>query len=101
MLYGTVVLVAIALCVHERSTEWTPLLTGALIYNGVLSTGLAWALWLFIVQRLPANVAGLASLTTPLLGVGFAWALLGERPDMAESAGMALVILALFGILRR
>lgn len=100
MLIGTLVLVGIAACLHERPTEWSPTLIGALVYNGVLSSGLAWALWLFVVQRLPANVAGLASLITPLLGVGFAWALLGERPDAAEGAGMALLVLALFGVLR-
>jgi drug/metabolite transporter (DMT)-like permease len=100
MLYGTIVLVAIALCLHERSTQWSPVLIGALVYNGVLSSGLAWAMWLFVVQRLPASVAGLASLITPLVGVAFAWLLLGERPDAAESAGIALMFVALFGVLR-
>jgi drug/metabolite transporter (DMT)-like permease len=100
MLYGTIVLVAIASCLHERSTQWSPILIGALVYNGVLSSGLAWAMWLFVVQRLPASVAGLASLITPLVGVAFAWVLLGERPDTAESAGIALMFVALFGVLR-
>jgi drug/metabolite transporter (DMT)-like permease len=100
MLYGTIFIVVLALCLHERATEWSPLLIGALIYNGVLSSGLAWALWLFVVQRLPASVAGLASLVTPLIGVAFAWALLSERPDAAESAGIVLMVAALFGVLR-
>ena len=100
MLYGTIVLVAVAACLHERATEWSPTLIGALVYNGILSSGLAWALWLFVVQRLPANVAGLASLITPLLGVAFAWALLGERPDPSEAAGIALLVAALLGVLR-
>ena len=100
MLVGTVVLVAIAACLHERATEWSPTLIGALLYNGVLSSGLAWAMWLYVVQRLPANVAGLASLITPLVGVGLAWLILDERPDPAESAGIALMFLALFGVLR-
>ncbi|MDE1884802.1 MAG: EamA family transporter [Xanthomonadaceae bacterium] len=100
MLYGTVFLVALAACLHERTTVWSPALIGALIYNGVLSSGLAWALWSFVVQRLPANVAGLASLVTPLLGVGFAWTILGERPDVSESIGIAVIGAALFGVLR-
>jgi len=100
MLIGTAVIVVIASCMHERALEWSPTLIGALLYNGVLSSGIAWALWLFIVQRLPANVAGLASLITPLLGVGFAWVLLEERPDAAEAAGIALLVVALFGVLR-
>jgi drug/metabolite transporter (DMT)-like permease len=100
MLYGTVFIVALALCLRERATEWSPQLIGALVYNGVLSSGVAWALWLFIVQRLPANVAGLASLITPLVGVLCAWALLNERPDAAESIGIVVIGIALFGVLR-
>ena len=100
MLFGTVFIVVIAASLHERSVEWSPTLIGALVYNGVLSSGLAWALWLYVVQRLPANVAGLASLVTPLFGIGFAWALLGEHPDTAEAGGIALIVLALFGVLR-
>ena len=57
-------------------------------------------MWLFIVQRLPANVAGLASLITPLVGVLFAWALLAEQPDAAETAGIIVIGVALFGVLR-
>lgn len=100
MLYGTAFLVALALSLHERSTVWSPQLIGALVYNGVLSSGLAWALWLFVVQRLPANAAGLASLVTPLIGIGFAWVILGERPDAYESVGIAVIGAALFGVLR-
>ncbi len=101
MLVGTTGLIVLALCVHERSIDWSWTLLGALAYNGILSSGLAWALWLLVVQRLTANLAGLASLVTPLLGVGFAWALLGERPDAAELAGIAFLIVALFGVLRK
>lgn len=100
MLYGTVLLVAIAFMVHERATVWSPRLIGALVYNGVLSSGLGWAMWAFVVQRLPTNVAGLASLATPLISVGFAWVLLGERPDAFESLGIAIIALALYGVLR-
>jgi drug/metabolite transporter (DMT)-like permease len=75
-------------------------LIGALLYNGLLSSGIAWAMWLFIVQRLPTHVAGLASLITPLIGIGLAWALLGERPDLSESIGIVVIGAALFGVLR-
>ena len=100
MLYGTLFIVVLALCLHERATQWSPQLIGALVYNGVLSSGLAWALWLFIVQRVPASVAGLASLITPLVGVLCAWVLLNEQPDAAEAAGIVVIGVALFGVLR-
>ncbi|HZP66737.1 MAG TPA: EamA family transporter [Rudaea sp.] len=100
MLLGTLGLVALALVVRERPIDWSPVLIGAFVYNGVLSSGIAWTLWLFVVQRLPANIAGLASLVTPLLGVLFAWAILAEKPDAAETAGIALIALALLGVLQ-
>lgn len=100
MLYGTLFIVMLALSLHERATQWSPQLIAALVYNGVLSSGVAWALWLFIVQRLPANVAGLASLITPLVGVLCAWVILNEKPDLAETLGIVVIGIALFGVLR-
>lgn len=95
MLLGTLALVALALLVPERPVEWAPGYVAALAYNAVLPSGIAWALWLFIVQRLPTQVAGMTSLAVPVTGVLLAWAILGERPDAAEAAGIALIATAL------
>jgi drug/metabolite transporter (DMT)-like permease len=48
-----------------------------------------------VVERLPTQVAGLSSLVIPIMGVLFAWALLGEVPSLAEACGIALVAVAL------
>lgn len=98
MLFGTVVLVAIALLVPERTVVWAPGLIGALAYNALLSSGIAWAMWLLIVQRLPTQVAGLTSLLVPIAGVLFAWGLLHERPDTAEWIGIGLIGTALVSL---
>lgn len=98
MLFGTVVLVIIALIVPERTVTWAPGLIAALAYNALLSSGLAWALWLLIVQRLPTQMAGLNSLLVPIAGVLFAWALLSERPDLAEWIGIGLIGIALVSL---
>jgi len=95
MLIGTVFLIAIALVVPERSIEWSPFFIGALAYNAVLSSGLAWLMWSYVVERLPANIAGLSSLVIPIAGIGFAWLLLGEQPSLVEGAGIALIGTAL------
>jgi drug/metabolite transporter (DMT)-like permease len=95
MFFGTLLLVAIALAVPERAIDWTPALIGALAYNGVLSSGLAWLLWSYVVEKLPANVAGLSSLVVPIAGIGFAWVLLGEVPSASESAGIVAICVAL------
>ncbi|HEX6834003.1 MAG TPA: EamA family transporter [Rudaea sp.] len=101
MAIGSIGLVVLAVCVPERASDWSPALIGALLYNGIFAGAMAWALWLFVVKRLPAGVAGIASLATPLLGVFFAWLQLGETPDAMEGIGIALIALALLGLLRR
>jgi drug/metabolite transporter (DMT)-like permease len=95
MFFGTLLLVAIALIVPARPIEWSPLLIGALVYNAVLASGLAWLLWSYVVEKLPANIAGLSSLVVPIAGIGFAWALLGEVPSAWESAGIVAICIAL------
>lgn len=105
MAFGTLFLVPAALLMPERATHWTPDLIAALAYNVILASGIGWTLWLVVVQRLPAGIAGLSSLAIPLLGVVEAWALLGERPDAIEVGGMAAIAAALLllsaGALRR
>jgi drug/metabolite transporter (DMT)-like permease len=61
----------------------------------VPGTALAWLLWMFILSRLPAAVAGVASLLTPVIGVLSAWLQLGERPGALEVVGIAFVVAAL------
>jgi drug/metabolite transporter (DMT)-like permease len=100
MALGSVFLLILALLVPERATDFSAGFFAAFAYSTVLSTSLAWVLWLFVVKRLPANIAGLGSLIAPLVGVLCAWILLGERPDAAEFAGIALIGIALLGVLR-
>lgn len=98
MLVGSIGLVLVAVLVDEQPVEWTAGFIGALAYNGILASGVAWLLWTTIVDRLPTTAAGLSSLVVPILGVLFAWSLLGEVPSPAEWAGIALMALALAGL---
>ncbi len=95
MFFGALLLSAIALAVPERPIEWAPTMIAALVYNGVLSSGIAWLLWSYVVEKLPANVAGLSSLAVPIVGIGFAWMLLDEVPSAWESAGIVAICIAL------
>lgn len=95
MLIGTLGLVLVSLCVDERPIEWSNYLIGALVYNAVLASGLAWLMWSYVVERLPSNVAGLSSLVIPIAGIGFAWMLLGEQPSLLEGLGIVLIVGAL------
>ncbi|MEO7149996.1 MAG: DMT family transporter [Rhodanobacteraceae bacterium] len=98
MLFGTIVLVIFALIVPERRIDWSGGFIAALAYNALLSSGIGWAMWLLIVQRLSANVAGLTSLLVPVAGVLFAWALLHERPSLAEALGIVFIGVALLAL---
>ncbi|HEX7382586.1 MAG TPA: DMT family transporter [Nevskiaceae bacterium] len=98
MLVGAIALVVVLAFVPERQTAWGLPYIGTLLYTGILSSALSWALWAIVVQRLPANVAGLAALAVPVATVFFSWAALGERPSPSEWIGIVLVGAALIGL---
>lgn len=95
MLLGASVLCIAALAVPTRPIEPSAYFFGALAFNAVLATGLAWLLWLFALNHLSAGTAGLSSLGAPMISVLAAWLQLGERPSAAEAAGMVAIAAAL------
>ena len=102
MLFGAIVLVIVALVVPAPPMMVNVYLIGAVVYTAILGTGLAWLLWLYVLDTLPAGIAGMGSLAVPAIGVLAAWIQLGERPRAAELVGMlaiavALVLLAMAG----
>lgn len=98
MLMGTLFLALAAALIPSRAIDWAPGLLWGLLYSAVLATSLAWVLWAFIVDRLPATVASLSSLCVPITAILMAWALLGERPGAMEGAGIVLIVCGLFVI---
>lgn len=95
MLFGAIVLCVFALILPSRPIEPTLYFFAALAFNALFATALAWLLWLFVLGRLPAGVAGLSSLAVPAVGVLAAWIELGEQPSLAEGLGMLLIASAL------
>ncbi|MGW8184350.1 MAG: DMT family transporter [Burkholderiales bacterium] len=91
MLMGGVVLTVIALSIPTRPIQWTPYFWVVLVYCTLAGSIAGWLLWLFILQRLPASIAGLSIMAVPALGVFFARVQLGEQPAAAEAAGMLLI----------
>jgi drug/metabolite transporter (DMT)-like permease len=61
MLLGALAVSIIALLVPSRPIAWTPAFTAGLAYSVALASSVAWLLWILVVQRLPATVAGLSS----------------------------------------
>ncbi|MDD3674302.1 MAG: DMT family transporter [Thauera propionica] len=91
MLFGALAVCVVAVLHPSRPIDPTPYFFGAVVFNAVFATGLAWLLWLFILNNLSAGMAGLSALGIPMIGVLAGWIELGERPSTAEFAGMLLI----------
>ena len=103
LLLGALLLCGFALLRPSEPPKVEPYLIWALLYGSVLATGVAWALWLFILERLSAGGAGFSTLLVPVVGLIASWLQLGERLDALSGLGIALllsglVIFALIGL---
>ncbi len=97
-LLGSIPIIVIALILPAPPIQWTQTFYLTIIYSIFLSGSLAWVLWMYALQRLPAGVASMASMLAPVIGVSAAWAQLGERPSTIELIGMFFIAIALVTI---
>jgi drug/metabolite transporter (DMT)-like permease len=97
-LLGSIPIIIVALILPAPPIVWSNTFYLTIIYSIFLSGSLAWVLWTYALQRLPAGVASMASMLAPVIGVGAAWVQLGERPSHIELIGMLLIALALVTI---
>ncbi len=95
MLFGGIVIGIAALAIPEHATHWTAAYVGALAYNAIAASALAYVLWIFVLQELPARDASMGTLANPAVGIIAAWLQLGETPSTSEAIGMGLVVAAL------
>jgi drug/metabolite transporter (DMT)-like permease len=95
MLFGGLVLTIVAFVVPEHATIWSARYMLAVTYNVVLATALAYVLWVFVIDALPARDAGMGSLGTPVIGTLGAWLQLGEVPTRLSAVGMLLIVAGL------
>jgi drug/metabolite transporter (DMT)-like permease len=73
----------------------------ALIFAGVVGSGISYFLWFDIVRRLPATTASLGVLSSPVIGVVSSMLLLGERPTLPDIVGFTLIFVASATVLLR
>jgi drug/metabolite transporter (DMT)-like permease len=97
-LLGSIPIIIVALILPAPPIVWSNTFMLTVVYSIFLSGSLAWVLWTYALQRLPAGVASMASMLAPVIGVGAAWIQLGERPSPIELIGMLLIALALVTI---
>ena len=101
LLFGTAMLIAGMLTFEGLPSLW-PLpahVAWWLAYNGLIGMGLAYFLWFVVVDRLPAMTAALGSLLVPVVGVIGSALVVGERPNLTDGIGFALIFAAAASVL--
>ncbi len=71
-----------------------PTTLGALVFAGLVGSGIAYFLWFEVVRRLSAMTASLGVLASPAVGVVASVIMLGERPTLTDMVGFALILSA-------
>ena len=95
LLFGGIALAVVAFAVPERPVVWNTTYTLAIVYNVVLATALAYFLWIFVLDELPARDASMGTLANPVIGAVAAWVQLAEVPTLLTGVGMMLLFLGL------
>ncbi|MBI5922393.1 MAG: EamA family transporter [Betaproteobacteria bacterium] len=91
MTLGAVLLIAVSAGVPEPATRWSGEYLGLLLFTSLISTGLGWFLWFYILERLPAWEASLSVLGVPVVATIASRLQLGETSSGIELAGMLLI----------
>jgi drug/metabolite transporter (DMT)-like permease len=92
MIYGAGPLIVIAFLVPASPIQWTTVFIAALIYNVLITSVIAFLLWFYILERLPAGTATMGTLVTPVIAIVSAAIQLGEIPSLYEKFGMFLIL---------
>src|SRR5690606_9095213 len=95
MLLGALLTWPVAQIFVQQPIIWGWELAWGLAYMGIGASALGWWLWLSVVRRVSASVAGMSSLGVPVLTVILAWGLLGERPTATEVGGIVCILAGL------
>lgn len=98
MLLGSIGLVTLALIFPSQPIRWQLPLIVALSYSVIIAAALGWVMWLFVLQRLPANISSLGTLAIPVIGTLAAWLQLHDVPTPIEVVGIFLIAIALGGL---
>jgi hypothetical protein len=72
--------------------RWTWTFAGAIGFSAVLGSAFSWMLFYYALARLPASIAGLGTLATPVIGVVTAWVHFGERLMARVPARMSALL---------
>jgi len=77
---------------RDFAAAFEPWTISAILFSGVFSTGIAYAMWNYGVQKLGAPHAAIYQNVIPLVAVAGAWFLIQETPVALQLWGGALII---------
>jgi len=80
--------------------RFTPSLTVAVLWMGVYGTAFAYAVWFFLLGKVPAPTLSAYAFLVPIVALGASAVFLGERLDAEQAIGVVLVLLSIYGISR-
>jgi drug/metabolite transporter (DMT)-like permease len=96
LLLGWLMIVAGMLAFDGLPHLW-PLPPATLVwigYNGLIGMGLIYFVWFVVVDKLPTMTASIGTLLVPVVGVIGSAVINGERPDLTDTVGFALIFAA-------
>ncbi|NYT65141.1 EamA family transporter [Alcaligenaceae bacterium] len=100
MFLGVVLVWPMTLIIPQPPILWEPQLILGISYMAVIASAGGWWLWLSVVQRVSATVAGMSALGVPVVTVILAWLILSEQPTGLELIGITLIMVGLVVINR-
>jgi drug/metabolite transporter (DMT)-like permease len=98
MLIGAAALAPFALALESWDVRWSWPLALAFAYTVLVPGLLATWVWFLLVNRIGAVRAATFHFLNPVLGVGVAAALLGERLGILDAVGVAVVTLGILAV---
>jgi drug/metabolite transporter (DMT)-like permease len=99
MAVGVIPLLLIPLVFSMPSAQWGVVYAGAVIYAGLIATGIGFILWAAVLGVLPAGTASLNMFAIPVIAIVSSMLVFGEHITATEwigiaSIGIGLVILS-------
>lgn len=93
---GALFLWVYAMLFEQGQVTWSPMAASCLAYNGVLASALAFFLWNYILTKMEASKAGVASLGVPVVGVICNVIFMHEAVHWNTAVGMILILAGIF-----
>jgi len=91
MVAGIIPISLIPLVYPLPPAQWNGIYVSALLYTGVIATGIGFILWTAILAWLPAGTASLNMFAIPVIALVSSMLVFGERLSAAEWLGIASI----------